>query len=438
MAHLFWGGADCVQLVERFGTPLYVLDETVIRARCAEVRKDFLDRWPKSSASYASKAFLTQAMARIVEDEGLGLDVVSLGELHTALSSGFPASRIEMHGNAKSEAELSAALDAGIGRIIVDGLMELEVLAELAARKGRRSEILLRVAPGIAPNTHAYITTGQEGSKFGLPLDGDLLPQAVRKALEAEWLELRGLHFHVGSQIFEPEAHVRSVVRVVSAMRRLKEDFGFCTRELNLGGGFGARSHPSEPHVPLSLFTDAMMQALVRDCAAGGLELPHVSIETGRWIVSEAGITLYRVETVKELPGVNYIGVDGGMADNPRPALYQAVYEAALANRVDVPLSREAKRMSVAGKCCETGDILIEDVRLPSPRRGDILALFNTGAYTFSMASNYNRLCRPAVVLVKGGEAEVIVERQTPDDLLRGDRIPQRLARKGANWERGP
>ena len=431
MSHLFWGGADCVDLAARFGTPLYVLDESVIRARCAEVRNEFLNRWPRTSASYASKAFLTRAMARIVEDKGLGLDVVSLGELHTALAADFPASRIEMHGNAKSEAELSAALDFGVGRIIVDGLMELEVLAELAARRGRRAEILLRVAPGVQPKTHAHITTGQEGSKFGLPLDGELLPRAVRMATDRESLSLRGLHFHIGSQIFSPEAHVQSVVRVAAAMRRLREELDFRVRELNLGGGFGARSHPSEPHVPLSLFTDAMMEALTRECAAAGLERPDVALEPGRWIVSEAGITLYRVETVKELPGVTYIGVDGGMADNPRPALYQAIYEASVADRSDAAPVRGGPRVSVVGRCCETGDVLIEDAGLPPVGRGDVLALFSTGAYTFSMASGYNRLCRPAVVLVKGGEAEVIVERQTLDDLLWGDRIPDRLSREG-------
>ena len=431
MSHLFWGGADCVELAARFGTPLYVLDESVIRARCAEVRDDFLRRWPNASASYAGKAFLTRTMARIVDDEGLGLDVVSLGELHTALSAGFPPSRIEMNGNAKSEAELSAALDAGIGRIVVDGLMELEVLAELAARKGRRAEILLRVAPGVQPKTHAHITTGHTGSKFGLPLEGEFLPRAVRMAMGRESLSLRGLHFHIGSQIFDPEAHVQSVVRVVAAMKRLRDELGFRVRELNLGGGFGARSHPSEPHVPLRLFTDAMMEALTRECAAAGLERPDVFIESGRWIVSEAGMTLYRVETVKELPGVTYVGVDGGMADNPRPALYQAVYRAAVADRADAAPVLGGPRVSVAGRCCETGDILIEDANLPPVGRGDILALFGTGAYTFSMASNYNRLCRPAVVLVKGGEAEVIVERQTLDDLLLGDRIPDRLGREG-------
>ena len=418
-------------LAARFGTPLYVLDESIIRARCAEVRRDFLDRWSSASASYASKAFLTRTMARIVEEEGLGLDVVSLGELHTALSAGFPVSSIEMHGSAKSESELDAALDAGIGRIVVDGLMELEVLADLAARRGRRAEILLRVTPGVAPHTHAYIATGHEGSKFGLPLDGDLLPRAVRFALEQEFISLRGLHFHVGSQIFEPTAHVRSVMRVVEAMKRLREELGFRVLELGMGGGFGARSHPSEPHVPLSLFTDAMMEALERACGAGGLEVPAVSIEPGRWIVSEAGITLYRVETVKELPGVTYVGVDGGMADNPRPALYRAVYRAAVVDRPDAPPDWGNVKVTVVGKCCETGDVLIEDAALPPVRRGDVLALFNTGAYTFSMAGNYNRLCRPAVVLVKGGQAEVIVERQTPDDLLRGDRIPRRLDRPG-------
>ena len=427
MSHLLWGGADCVELARRFGTPLYVFDEGVIRSRCAEVRRDFLSRWPDTAAFYSGKAFLTRAMARIIEQEGLGLDAVSLGELRTALSSGFPAHRIEMNGNVKTGEELRAALEAGVGRIIVDSLTELEVLSGVAGRMGRRAAILLRVAPGVDPHTHAHIATGQTDSKFGLPVEGDLLPRAVRLAMDSPDLDLRGLHFHVGSQLSDPQDHVESVVRVVGAMARLRDETGFEAAELNMGGGYGAVPHPSRPHLPLRTFTDPMMEALVQGCAAHGLRRPAAAIESGRWIVSESGVTLYRVEVVKKLPGLTYVAVDGGMADNPRVILYQAVYEAALADRPDAPPVEGGPRVSVVGRCCESGDVLIEDARLPEVRRGDILALFNTGAYTFSMASSYNRLGRPAAVLAGEGRAELIVERQTPDGLLCGDLVPERL-----------
>jgi diaminopimelate decarboxylase len=447
--HLFWGKADCAELARRYGTPLYVIDESVVRSRCAEIRADFLEKWRGAAACYAGKAFLTTAMARIVEQEGLGLDVASGGELHAARKAGFPLSRAELHGNAKSERELRAALEYGVGRIIVDGVMELERLSALAAETGGRADILLRVAPGVTPHTHAHLITGHSGSKFGLPM-GEVLQSAVKFALASESLNLMGLHFHVGSQIFEPASHVEAVRRVAALLETLRNEQGFEARELNFGGGFGVGNLPDRvdtgapgssgegatltlaPHVPLRLFTDAMMETLTRECEARGLfSRPAVTIEPGRWIVAEAGITLYTVETIKRLEGVVYAGVDGGMPDNPRPSLYGAEYRAALANKFDAALlgnpgGGAGEKVSVAGKCCEMGDILIGTEVFPPPgvERGDILAVFNTGAYNFSMASNYNRLPRPAVVLVRDGRADVIVERQTEDDLLRGDSIP--------------
>jgi diaminopimelate decarboxylase len=440
LAHLLWGGADCVELAREFGTPLYVMDESLIRARCAEIREAFLNKWPNTAACYASKAFLTKTLARIVEQEGLGLDVVSEGELRVALAANFPPSRVEMHGNAKSEGELRGALSAGVGRIVVDGIMELELLSRLAAETGQRPAILLRVAPGVNPHTHAHMVTGHEGSKFGLPIDGELLHDALRIALASPSLNFKGFHFHVGSQIFENASHLEAVERVAALVDKLKRDKlklgrGVEVEELNFGGGFGIGILPDlgdgpslglggSSHVSLRLFTDAMMETLVRECEARHLKRPFVTIEPGRWVVGESGLTLYSVETVKRLPSVTYVGVDGGMADNPRPSLYQAKYQGVLANKFNEPAGGE---VAVVGKCCETGDILIESIALPPVERGDVLAVFNTGAYNFSMASNYNRLPRPAVVLVKDGDAEVIVERQTHDDLLRGDRVPQRM-----------
>jgi diaminopimelate decarboxylase len=415
------------------------MDESLIRARCAEVRSAFLEKWPRTAACYASKAFLTKTMARMIHQEGLGLDVVSGGELHTAFAAGFPPSRIELHGNAKSEEELRMAISAGVGRIIVDGLMELELLSALSVEAGRKIDISIRFAPGVTPHTHSHIVTGHKGSKFGLPIEGELLESAVKLALTSPNLALRGFHFHVGSQIFDNSSHVEAVKRVAALAENLKGRLGFEVEELNFGGGFGVGklpdvsgifgkpgNAPTEPHVPLRLFTDAMMESLTEECKARGLALPSVAIEPGRWIVAEAGITLYSVETVKRLPGVTYAAVDGGMPDNPRPSLYQAVYEGAVANKIGVP-AVDAEKVTIAGKCCETGDILIESLALPPVERGDIVAIFNTGAYNFSMASNYNRLPRPAVVLVKDGHAEVIVQRQTRDDLLRGDHIPDRM-----------
>ena len=449
MSHLTWGNIDCVELARTYGTPLYVMDEAMIRSRCAEIRESFLEKWPDTTACYASKAFLTTTMAKIIEQEGLGLDVVSGGELHTALAAKFPASRMVMHGSAKSESELCAALSHGVGRVVVDGQMELELLAKLAAESGKHQDILIRVAPGVVPKTHSHIVTGHKGSKFGLPIGGGIIEKAVTFALNSPNLTLRGFHFHIGSQIFENEMHVKSVKRIAGLMESLKSRIGFETEELNFGGGFGVGKTPEkapsplrgELHIPLSFFTDPMMEALNFECGWRDLKRPSVTIEPGRWIVAEAGITLYTVETVKHLPDVTYIGVDGGMPDNPRPSLYQAAYEAVVANKMDQPVEKEekaknakksgkSKKVTIAGKCCETGDILIDSIALPPVERGDVIAVFNTGAYNFSMANNYNRLTRPAVVLVNNGRADEIVERGTLDGLLLGDRMPERLTQE--------
>jgi len=339
-----------------------------------------------------------------------------------------------MHGNAKSERELCAALTHGLGRVVVDGQMELELLAELArcVDTGKPQDILLRIAPGVNPHTHSHLVTGHKGSKFGLPVEGDLLENAVAFAMGSSNLNLRGFHFHIGSQIFENRFHVESVLLVVELIERLKNKLGFQTEELNFGGGFGVgekhkkalHSAPGEPHLSLAFFTDPMMEALTTECEARGLKYPSVVIEPGRWIVAEAGITLYSVETVKRLPDVTYVAVDGGMPDNPRPSLYHASYECLVANKIGFPVS---ERVTIAGKCCETGDILIESIALPDVERKDVIAVFNTGAYNFSMASGYNRLTRPAVVLVNDGRADEIVARGAETDLLIGDNIPARM-----------
>jgi len=423
--HFLFGGWDVTELAERFGTPLYVLSEEAVRARCRAVRESFMDRWEHSLAVYAGKAFLPMAMCRIIASEGLGLDVVSGGELHTAKSAGFPMEKVFFHGNSKTAEELRFALDAGVGRIVVDGTSELDALEETARNGGKRADILFRVTPGVDAHTHKYILTGHTGSKFGFPLLGNSLRTAVRRAMNSDCLSLRGFHFHIGSQIFENTSHVMAVGIVVKTIAEFSRDLGFTTMELNMGGGYGVEFDPEGKTPPISSFTDAMMEALAAGCAAEGIPVPRVIIEPGRWVVSEAGVTLYTVQTVKTIDGmVTYAGVDGGMTDNPRPALYGAKYWAVAAGKMD---REPTETVTVAGKCCESGDVLIEGLKVPPLERGDLLAVLNTGAYTFSMASNYNRIPRPAALLVSPGRADVIAERQTYDDVLRWDRIPEHL-----------
>ena len=425
--NLTWGGVDCQELAEEFGTPLYVYDTSIIKARCRELRETFLERWPGAKVRYAGKAFLTRSMSKLIQSEGLGLDVVSLGELYTALSAGFPPEEIEMNGNAKSREEISLAVRSGVGRIIVDHPDELKTIEFFAREFNRVQKIFIRVAPGVDAHTHAYISTGQTGSKFGFPLEiseGSMLRYAVEYAARSEYLDLRGIHFHVGSQLFDTQDYLKSLEKIIELLKDLKEQLNFTTHELNLGGGFGAVINPSVPHVPSEKFTEPMMKLLRASCKDFGLEVPAAIIEPGRWIISEAGITIYRVENIKELPKVTYIAVDGGMADNPRYALYQAEYEAVAVKAPNAPAyDRDGgTKVSVVGKCCESGDILIENARLPWLEPGDLIALYNSGAYTFSMSSTYNKLQRPAVVFVEDGEARLVVERQSLEDLLRGDR----------------
>ena len=423
--HFQFGGWDTVELAGRFGTPLYVVSERMIRERCGAVRETFLNRWENVFAVYAGKAFLPLAMCKIVQSEGLGLDLVSGGELYTALAAGVPPENTFFHGNGKTREELRFALSAGVGRIVVDGMSELETLEEEAAAAGKQPSILFRVAPGVDAHTHKYILTGHTGSKFGFPLSGDSLKEAVRRACASERLRLKGFHFHIGSQIFENTSHVMAVEIMTQTMAGFKRELGFVTEELNMGGGYGVEFSPDGETPRIDSFTDAMMGALEEKCRTAGISRPRVIIEPGRWIVSEAGITLYTVQAIKAIDGiVTYASVDGGMTDNPRPSLYGAKYWAVAAGKMDLEAS---DTVTVAGRCCESGDILIENLKTPPLERGDLLAVLNTGAYTFSMASNYNRLPRPAVVLVSEGRADVIVPRQSYEDLLRGEVLPDHL-----------
>ena len=428
VTNLGFGGCDTVELVERYGTPLYVVSEEIIQNKCKEIREDFLSKYNNTRAVYASKAFLTMAMCKIMEREGLGLDVVSGGELYTAIKAGFPLEQVIFHGNNKSMEELTLAVSSGVGRIVVDNLYELELLKAIGIEQKKTISILFRVSPGVGGKTHQYISTGQKDSKFGIPLVDNIIEQAVGIAMESEYIDLKGFHFHIGSQLFDNESYLEAIDILVKRIHSLKEKLGFVTAELNTGGGFGIRYLEEDRPKPLSYFVDAIMEAVVSKCKEASLEIPTIIIEPGRWIIGEAGITLYKIGAVKEIPGVRtYASVDGGLPDNPRPALYGAKYRAVLANKMD---QERTEVVTIAGKCCESGDILIWDLEIPPVVPGDVLAILSTGAYNYSMASNYNRLPRPAVVLVNNGNAEIIVERETYEDLIKREVIPDYLMNK--------
>lgn len=424
--HLEIGGCDSVDLAREFGTPLYVFDEDLIRSNCRQYRQGFEAHYPSARAAYAAKAFITTAMAALAAEEGMDLDVVSGGEIFTALRGGFPAERMLFHGNNKSPEEIAFGLDSGVGRFVVDNLYELDLLEEAAARRRMRARILLRVTPGIEAHTHEYIQTGQVDSKFGLVLENGQAMAAVRQALSLRHVELLGVHCHIGSQVFELEPFAETARVMVRFLDQIRRETGVTLTELDLGGGLGVHyvSQDDPPTIPdmTRLASGAVRQA------AEELDypLPTLLVEPGRSIVAEAGTTLYTVGVIKDIPGIRtYLAVDGGMGDNPRPALYGAVYQAAVANRMR---QNPTSAVAVAGKCCESGDVLIHEIGLADPQPGDILAVTTTGAYNYSMASNYNRLPRPAAVFVRAGRADLVVRRETYEDLVALDVLPRRLA----------
>lgn len=412
------GGLAARQLAEEYGTPLFVLDEEHIRQNCRQYRKS-LCSGNHNRVAYAGKAMLTVALCQLIEEEGLYLDVVSGGELYTALKADFPAERIYFHGNNKSLGELNMALDAGVGTIVVDNLHELTLLDRLTRERRQKTAVLLRVALGVDAATHKYIQTGQHDSKFGFAINSDELAYAVRFVLSHDFLDLHGYHSHIGSQIQALSGFAQAVDVMYNLVEKHMATFGFTPRQLNLGGGLGIRYTQDEPLSPID-----DLVSVVSKYAAGHNERlgisPVLVLEPGRSIIGSAGTTLYSVGAVKEIKGIRtFVSVDGGMTDNPRPALYSARYECEIVDKLD---ASKTSVYSIAGKCCESGDMLIWDVELPPVAAGDVLAVFATGAYNFSMASNYNRLPRPAVVMVKDGESRVIVERETYADIVRRDR----------------
>lgn len=422
---LYFDGCSTVDLAKQYGTPLYVMSEGDIEDKMREIKNCFLDKYPNTRAAYASKAFCTMAIYKICEKEGFCIDIVSGGELHTAIKAGFPAERIEFNGNNKLPHEIEEALDYGIGRFIVDGLQEVALIEAICKEKGKTANILFRVTPGVAASTHDYITTGKKDSKFGIPLDEDVFFPQVEAAIKAEHINFLGLHFHVGSQLFDNAPFLQALDIILDKVAEIKKRFDYDIKELNLGGGFGA-TYIDEERKSYAYFLAPMMERIEAFFTELGVERPAVVIEPGRSIVAEAGLSLYTIGSIKDIRDIRkYVSVDGGMTDNIRPALYQAEYEGLVANKASEP---KDDKVTICGKCCESGDILIKDCMITgTAKAGDLFAMFSTGAYGFSMASNYNSNPIPAVVLVKDGKSELIVKRQSYDDMIKNQLMPEML-----------
>lgn len=417
------GGCDLVKLAKQHGTPLYVLDEKTIRSICKDYKKSF-EKYSKIRFMYASKALCTSAVARILDEEGFGFDTVSAGEIYTVYKSGVDMNHVLFNGNNKSYEELELALKLGVGRISADNFLELEMLNEIAQKTDKKANILLRVTPGIECHTHEYIQTGHLDSKFGFDLT------QVDEALNLIFnqyknLQLHGLHAHIGSQIFETSIYPDEIDILACEISRINHTYNIKLDEINIGGGLGVKY--TENDVPPSTYEigQLVIEKLTEAINKYNIEPPTIIMEPGRSIISTAGVTLYSVGSTKQIPsGTKYVAVDGGMADNPRPSMYQAEYSAEIANKKETD---KKERITIAGRYCESGDVLIKHIEMPILEKGDILCVYNTGAYNYSMSSNYNRVQKPAMVLVNEGNSEVIIKRETLDDLIAHDIIPDRL-----------
>lgn len=418
--HLTIGGCDTVELAAQYGTPLYVMDEDGIRAACRSYR-DSIERYydGRGMVCYASKAFCCKGICRIMDQEQMGLDVVSEGELYTALQAGFPAERICFHGNNKTDHELRYALETGVGLIIVDNEYELVRLNRMAEQMEKTVNIAFRIKPGVDAHTHDFVRTGQIDSKFGVALENGEAMQIIRQALTMKHVVLKGVHCHIGSQIFELEPFELAAQRMIELMAQVKEETGHVIEQLDLGGGFGICYTEEDQALRYDSYMEKVSEVVKDCCHRLGFPQPFVMLEPGRSIVGPSGITLYTAGSIKEIPNIRtYAAVDGGMTDNPRYALYQSVYEAVVANKAAQP---KEMTVTLAGKCCESGDLLGEKMPVQKMESGDIVAVLSTGAYNYSMASNYNRICRPAVVMVHDGASRVIVRRESLEDLTRND-----------------
>lgn len=420
LGHLTIGGCDTIELAQTFGTPLYVMDEDKIRNTCKMYRSS-IDKYynGKGMPLYASKAFSCKEICRIANEEKMGLDVVSGGELFTALNADFPAEHIHFHGNNKTPDEISFALQSNVGHIIVDNLTELQTIDSMAAKMNKIADITLRIKPGIDAHTHEFIRTGQIDSKFGFALETGEAMEAVQSAVQYKNVNLKGVHCHIGSQIFDIQPFVLAAKIMLGFIKQIKDETGVVIKELNLGGGFGIKYVSSDTPVAYDKYMELVAETVNTRCKELGLDVPFIFIEPGRSIVGEAGITLYTVGAIKKIPHVRtYVSVDGGMGDNPRYALYKSNYTAVVANKATLPAN---EKVTIAGKCCESGDLIQENTLIQATEVGDTLAVLSTGAYNYSMSSNYNRIPKPAVVMVHNGNPRVVVKRETYEDIVRND-----------------
>ncbi len=415
--HLTVGSVDTVSLAEKYGTALYVLDEDKMRENCRLYVNAMAKYFGEGSLPlFAGKALCFKGIYRVLEEEGMSADVVSPGELYTALKAGFPAERLFFHGNNKTDEDIRYGVDSKVGYFIVDNLNELEILDAYAGECGVKQKVLLRVTPGIDPHTLEAINTGRIDCQFGRPIETGQAEHFVKTALQKDNIDIWGFHSHIGSQIFEVQPFCDAVDILLEFAKKMYDDTGFVARTFNLGGGFGVRYVESDPQVDIEGNIKALSEYLENGCEKFSYPKPTIYMEPGRSIVGNAGLTLYTAGGVKDIEGYrNYVTVDGGMTDNPRYALYEAKYTVLMANRMN---DEKEGAYTVAGRCCESGDLIQEDVLMPTPKRGDIIAVLTTGAYNFSMASNYNRICRPPVVMIRDGKDYLAVRRQTFDDLM--------------------
>lgn len=413
------GGCDVVELAGEFGTPLFIYDEATVKNKIDAYKTAFDKTGVNVRIIYASKAFNSLAMCQLADENGLYIDVSSAGEIYSALSAGVNGTKLYFHGNNKEDGELKLAIENNIGRIVVDSVSELDRLDKLAASYGKKLNILLRVTPGVKAYTHKYLETGVTDCKFGFGIKHDVAMNAIKKALASDNLQLKGLHVHIGSQIFSIDSYEKAIKLVVKFLDGVHKQTEWLPGEINIGGGIGVKYTRDDNPFDIEEFVNRTATAMKNECNVHNIPIPLLAIEPGRSLVANAGVTIYRVGTIKEIPEIKtYISVDGGMSDNLRPTLYDAKYEAAIANKGHE--SRDSI-VSVAGKHCESGDILIKEARVQEPDVGDILMTFTTGAYGYSMANNYNKQTKPAVVMVKDGEARLIIRRETLDDLIRLD-----------------
>lgn len=418
--HLTIGGCDTIELAAEFGTPAYIMDEATIRARCTAYRNTLLECFGECSmAHYAGKALSMRRIYEIVGEEGLGIDVVSSGELYTALAAGFPVERICFHGNNKTDADIEYAVKNRVGRFAADNREELDAISRIAGKAGITQKIILRITPGIDPHTHKAITTGDIDSKFGSPIATGQAEEIVKYAISLPNIALCGLHCHIGSQIFDVQPFAGAARIMLKFIADMEAKTGWLADELDLGGGFGVRYVKGDKGIDIASAIRELAGVINAECTELGIQRPRIMLEPGRSIVADAGITLYTVGSVKTIPGFRtYVSVDGGMPDNPRYALYQSRYEAVIANRAAEP---KTIHCTIAGRCCESGDLIGENMPLQETSRGDILAVLVTGAYNYSMASNYNRLTRPPIIMVKDGKPYTAVRRESFEDLIRND-----------------